>query len=187
MSIYLIDYENTSVSGLDGISSLCENDSIYIFYSENADRLTFGLHRRLSECKAKVNYMKVETETKNSLDFQLVSYLGFLINENKDATYFIVSKDKGFGSVSKFWIKRKIRVNCAINATGKNVLDENLDIKSTLKDILDCKHIEIVVGFIQKYKTKQGLNNALVTQFKSEKAGEIYKVLKPFIADKKGK
>lgn len=187
MSIFLIDYENTSVSGLDGLSNLCENDSVYIFYSENADKLTFGLHRRLSECKAKVNYMKVETETKNSLDFQLVSYLGFLIYENKDATFFVVSKDKGFSSVSKFWTKRRIEVKCAINATGKNVQDENIDIKSTLKDILDSKHIEMVMGYIQKYKTKQGLNNALVTQFKSEKAGEIYKVLKPYIADKKGK
>ena len=41
-------------------------------------------------------------------------------------------------------------------------------------------------GFIEKYKTKQGLNNALVRKFGNARGGELYQKLKPLIADKKG-
>ena len=34
--IYLIDYENVSYSGLDGIEKIAPNDIIYLFYSKSA-------------------------------------------------------------------------------------------------------------------------------------------------------
>ena len=47
--------------------------------------------------------------------------------------------------------------------------------------------MDIVVKYIQQYKTKLGINNALAKQFKdSKKASEIYNAIKPLIADKKG-
>ena len=56
MNYYLVDYENVKSHGLDGITSLDSSDVLVIFYSENADSLTFGLHRRLNESKAKISY-----------------------------------------------------------------------------------------------------------------------------------
>ena len=44
----------------------------------------------------------------------------------------------------------------------------------------------MVTGFLQKYKTKQGVNNALVKELGTTKAGELYKLLKPYMNDKKG-
>ena len=41
------------------------------------------------------------------------------------------------------------------------------------------------MGMIDKYKTKQGLNNALMKQFDNKKTSEIYRVIKPYIANKK--
>ena len=87
MSIFLVDYENVSASGLDGLEKLTEEDVVYIFYTENADRLTFDAHRRLLESRAAVRYYKVESGTKNALDFQLVSFLGYLIRENGGSAY----------------------------------------------------------------------------------------------------
>ena len=52
MNYFLVDYENVRVSGLDGLAKLTENDVVIIFYSVNADSLTFGLHRRINESKA---------------------------------------------------------------------------------------------------------------------------------------
>ena len=40
---------------------------------------------------------------------------------------------------------------------------------------------------ISKYKTKQGINNALVKKYGSEDAGVIYKSIRPMLAGKKGK
>lgn len=186
MAIFLIDYENVGVAGLDGLTKLQETDTIYIFYSENADRLTFGLHKRLSESKAEINYMKIGIGSKNALDFQLASFLGYLAGTSPGSKFYIVSKDKGFDCLTKFWEKRKVRVSMAVSLTGKNMEEEISDLESSLKNIIDVKYLSMVTGFLQKYKTKQGVNNALVKELGTTKAGELYKLLKPFMTDKKG-
>lgn len=47
--------------------------------------------------------------------------------------------------------------------------------------------VKRIFGYIKKYKTKQGINNALVKRYRSEKAGEIYKIVKPLLVNKKGR
>ena len=54
LTYYLIDYENVKTHGLDGISGLGREESVCLLYSENADTVTFGLHRRLSEANAQI-------------------------------------------------------------------------------------------------------------------------------------
>lgn len=100
LNYYLVDYENVNKTGLNGVAKLDKDDVVCIFYSENADSLTFGLHRRLNESAAEIIYKKVVIGNKNALDFQLSSYLGYIIHENesegKQYDYYIVSKDKAF-------------------------------------------------------------------------------------------
>ena len=110
MNYYLVDYENVNVSGLNGISKLTENDIVTIFYSENANTLTFGMHRRINELKACIKFQKVAVKEKNALDFQLCSYLGYLIRdkmteENLNNSYFIVSNDNGYSILPDYWKK----------------------------------------------------------------------------------
>ena len=190
MNYYLVDYENVKSHGLDGITSLDENDALVIFYSENADRLTFGLHRRLNESKAKISYQKVDVGTKNALDFQLATYLGYLVrdNEGKESTYYIVTKDQGFSSLVNYWKRRKINVSLIVDLSGRDVQKEKNDLRVQVEKVVsDEAVVDIVVKYIQQYKTKLGINNALAKEFKdSKKASEIYNAIKPLIADKKG-
>lgn len=190
MNYYLVDYENVKSHGLDGITSLDENDVLVIFYSENADSLTFGLHRRLNESRAKISYQKVDVGTKNALDFQLATYLGYLVrdNEGKESSYYIVTKDQGFSSLVNYWKKRKINVSLIVDLSGRDVQKEKNDLRVQVEKVVsDEAVVDIVVKYIQQYKTKLGINNALAKQFKdSKKASEIYNAIKPLIADKKG-
>ena len=105
MAIYMIDYENVKTGGLNGISRLTAEDRVIIFYSENANRLTFDLHRRLMECPAQIEYREVTVGGHNALDFQLVTYLGYLIAQNPTGQYLIISYDRGFEYVVNFWRK----------------------------------------------------------------------------------
>lgn len=193
MNYYLVDYENVTTHGLDGITMLSSEDVVCIFYSENADRITFGLHRRLNEAAAKIIYQEVEVGTKNALDFQLASYLGYIIHENKDkeVSYFIVSKDQGFSSLVHYWKKQKIDISLVLDLSGKNEEAIQSELKSRVEQLItDKEEVNIVVKLIQQYKTKQGLNNALMKQFPSKdnkKASEIYTAIKPLIAGKKGR
>ena len=187
MSTFLVDYENVSASALKGLENLTQSDTVYIFYTENADRLTFDAHRRLLESSAVLRYFKVETGTKNALDFQLVTFLGYLIHDAKAEAYYIISKDNGFDSVLKFWNGQGVKVLRIAKLDVENTCQENEELNKKLQELLaEETEVRLVMGMIQKYKTKQGLNNALMKQFDNKKTSEIYRVIKPYIANKKG-
>ena len=103
MAVYMIDYENVKTGGLNGISRLTDADRVIIFYSENANRLTFDLHQRLMASTAQIEYREVSVGGHNALDFQLVTYLGFLIAQEPNGQYLIISNDRGFEYVVNFW------------------------------------------------------------------------------------
>ena len=103
MSIFLIDYENVHTSAFAGLEALTEEDRIVVFYTNNSDSLTFSLMQRLMNAKARIDYLRVASGGKNSLDFQLCSYLGYLIGTNHDTRFCIVSRDKGFVTMLSFW------------------------------------------------------------------------------------
>lgn len=103
MSVFLIDYENVRTAAFNGLEDLNESDRVIIFYTGNSDNLTFSLMERLISAKAEVEYKKVNCGGKNSLDFQLCSYLGYLIGTSRDTRFCIVSRDKGFLSMLSLW------------------------------------------------------------------------------------
>ena len=132
MAYYLIDFENVKSRGMEGVELLTEEDTVCIFYSDNADSMTFDLHRKLNETKADIIYHKVAVGTKNALDFQLATYLGYLIcgqqNEGIHPNYFIVTKDNGFTSLMVYWKAQGVPVRIIRNLLwGKNpVAEQNL-------------------------------------------------------------
>lgn len=132
MAYYLIDFENVKSRGMEGVELLTEEDTVCIFYSDNADSMTFDLHRKLNETKANIIYHKVAVGTKNALDFQLATYLGYLIcgqqREGIHPNYFIVTKDNGFTSLMVYWKAQGVPVRIIRNLLwGKNpVAEQNL-------------------------------------------------------------
>lgn len=118
MATYLVDYENTHYLG--GISGLSENDTVVVFYTQNSSSLSFDAHKEILQAQAKILYKYVDNGGKNALDFQLSTYLGCLIGEKQadEQQLYIVSKDKGFYYVSKFWEREKgIRVTVVPSLT----------------------------------------------------------------------
>ena len=132
MSYYLIDFENVKSRGMEGVDLLTEEDTVCIFYSDNADSMTFDLHRKLNETKAQIIYHKVAVGTKNALDFQLATYLGYLICEQQregiHPDYYIVTKDNGFTSLMVYWKAQGVPVRIIRNLLwGRNqTVEQNL-------------------------------------------------------------
>ena len=201
---YLVDLENVKNDGLLGMETLSEEDFLIIFYSKNANSISIDNHMKLELAKAKKEYIETKISTNNALDFQLVTYLGFLIAKYPDSSFAIISKDRGYEAVTQFWKNKKINItilydlrhaqptplpkNDAIlpNKTQpQNSKTLNKDLEALLPTHKD--KITFIKSTIEKYKTKQGVNNALVKKYKSETAGVIYKAIKPLIKDKKGR
>lgn len=188
MSEYFVDFENVGSAGLSGISksNLNATDVFYVFYSDNSKNITIDLYKEIQKVTAKIIFVKVKVGSANALDFQLSSYLGYLIKENPEKKFFIISKDKGYDSVCDFWKGRQTVIK---RIDSINSIDRDKDaVAKALTGIVSEKDALKVYNIICNLKTKQGINNNLMKSFpsdKNEKASKIYKAIKPFITDKK--
>lgn len=97
--IFLVDTENVNITALSSAHKLNEEDLIILFVTERTNTFQFGREDlKCIDTKANILKINVATGVKNSLDFQLVSYLGLIIGEHRYEAnnYYIISKDKGF-------------------------------------------------------------------------------------------
>lgn len=195
MSTYLIDFENTKSAGMQGVNDLSAKDKIYVFYSRNADTISVELHQQLLACKAEINFSLVTVGGKNSLDFQLVTFLGYLLGKEPNEKYIIVSGDEGFSYAVNFWKERKANVvlSGSIKKSGSSGSVQNPQKKNEpnkadqqiISLFSDKDVIQTVTSYISKYKTKQTVYQALVKKYSQKKGLEIYKKIKPLIKNKK--
>lgn len=94
---YLIDLENVNSQGFEGAGSLEEGDELIVFYSDKADTLKIQIITQLLSTKADIKFYKCRNGIMNAMDFDIVSVLGIVYNDERD--FVIISKDKGFDVV----------------------------------------------------------------------------------------
>ncbi len=117
MAVYLVDFENVSSAGISGIQKLTKEDKVYIFYTVNASNMSFAAHLNLLSSPAEVVYYNVASGGKNALDFQLASFLGYLICQGKEKKFCIISNDRGFEYVKTFWERNGIAADISISGS----------------------------------------------------------------------
>ncbi|MBQ1877823.1 MAG: hypothetical protein II161_03310, partial [Erysipelotrichaceae bacterium] len=98
-----------------------------------------------------------------------------------DKQYCIVTKDMGYNCLVSFWNKENVSVSIVPNVHPINTAPADPALINS--DSVE----EEVKKIIANYKTKQGINNALVKKYGTTRGGEIYKSIKPMIKDKKGR
>lgn len=115
---FLVDSENVNDNWLMLFDMADEDDEIVVFYTKKSPHMSYMSVIRLME-NNKINIRFEESyEGTNALDFQLVSYMGYLMgcagsfSENKcDASsaescadeYIIMSNDTGYDPAVRFW------------------------------------------------------------------------------------
>lgn len=117
MAVYLVDFENVTSAGISGIQKLTKEDKVYIFYTVNASSMSFAAHLNLLSSPAEVVYYNVASGGKNALDFQLASFLGYLICQGKEKKFCIISNDRGFEYVKTFWEKNGVAADISISGS----------------------------------------------------------------------
>lgn len=121
MGFYFIDYENVHTDGFIGVEELDENDSIILMYTEQCKGCSWDLLEKITKNKIGLEILKVDTGSKNALDFQLSSYLGYILaqNSDKNCKYYIVSKDSGYDRIVEFWNNRGNKITRVPNLSRK--------------------------------------------------------------------
>lgn len=206
---YLIDFENVNMEGLDGSDKLEKNDRIYVFgTSKTKIRFESDIPNH-----GKAKWVQFEVPIGNqSVDMHIVSYVGFLIGQYADSKckIVIVSKDKDYDNIIKFWMgySKGIRISRTksiknalqksttkqvqkqpIKGANKYIRDEITAMGNNVRMILvgygyPTKKASYVASRVNKYLGNQDgkmmIQNALKEEYGSEGI-DMYNVIKPFI------
>lgn len=111
---YLVDSENVNDNWLMLLDLSDETDKIIVFYTKNSPHMSYSSVIKLLGCTREIKFEECN-EGNNALDFQLISYLGYLMKneELKDSEFIVMSNDTGYDPAVNFWKKK--RLSCKQN------------------------------------------------------------------------
>lgn len=187
--VYLVDSENIS-NWMDILPYLSKRDRVIVFHTDNSPKLSVRDSLILSDYVDKVSEEYCVSGS-NALDFQLSSHLGFLIRSAPKTEYVILSNDKGYFPLTKYWDERGADVRLSnIKDTLKRLKtcgdsDESyedgvISIKSE-KGLVVLSHEEPKLKKVIKETRGESVNfhNSLVKEFGATRGLELFKALKP--------
>lgn len=104
---FFIDFENVRGAGIEGLNEIEEDDVVYLFHGDND---SFPIRFLTSERFKNISFIKCNVGTKNAMDFQLISYMGYKLMDPYLDSFVVVSKDKGYDSTINFWIQKRFKI-----------------------------------------------------------------------------
>ena len=188
--VYLVDTENVGTAWKELLPQKGAKDVIILFYTENSPGISYVDLNVIRAYPSSFD-MVLCYPGKNGLDFQMVSYLGYLIKTAPKTEYVIISNDTGYDAAVKFWCDREIEV-CRKSKSEltapKNRQENDDDVRIMLKQLLTEgsyteEELEKVYEVLRNYSVKQlqELYFALQKEFGAPLGMDIYRQLKPKI------
>lgn len=119
MRLFLIDYENVNSTGMRGIGQVAPDDRVILFYSQAANTLSFEIMDEMMSANIVPERICLSHSGKNALDFQLVTFLGYLVAQKKADEYYIISCDAGYQSAITFcreYLGAKVQMKPTVRA-----------------------------------------------------------------------
>ena len=162
---YLVDYENTGPSGLNGAEKLSKKDRVLIFCSQsNGAKIS-------SDFLSKFNHLHLKVfsvpQKKQSVDMHIMSYLGYLVGKKNGSRFVIVSKDSDYDDVMKFWkdnkgavIGRQQAISCKAVQLAAN--DSPRKNKSPEKKVAVAKEAKLLTKTEFNCKIQKALSKAKI-------------------------
>ena len=124
--VLLIDFENIQNINLEQIEKF--DYRIYVFIGESQNKIPFVLVKPAQKLGVKLEWIKIDGNGANALDFHIAYYLGNQIEKNPDSEYVILSKDKGFDPLVRFITKKNVkcrRINSIIEIAPSRTSDDH--------------------------------------------------------------
>lgn len=192
---YLVDTENVGTIWNLLLRPLSKQDNLILFYTENSPGISyFDLDAIIKENKT---FELIScNKGKNALDFQLISYLGYLLKSAAKTEYTIISNDTGYDPVVKFWKDKgyvvtrmtvsQLKSRKAVEGMEQKV--GNKEMVERLSDILDSKFdidIEEVGSILCCHSSEklQQIHGQLAHTFGQTIGSAVYKELKPYLPE----
>ena len=170
--VLLIDYENIQNINLEQIEKA--DYRIYVFIGASQNKIPFDLVKSAQKLGGKLEWIKIDGNGSNALDFHVAYYLGNQIERNRDNEYVILSKDKGFDPLVRFITKQNVkckRINSIIEISSPQQSKEhNNEYRKVLENL---KKIEKVKRPRKRNTLKQHVKSLLGKTLSDEMFNEI--------------
>lgn len=190
---FLIDTENVGSTWVN-LFDQSERRDFYIFVTANAKNLNYSILHEITENKLKHSYKIIDCSTgKNSLDFCLSSYLGYLIGKGTANSYIVVSEDTGYDGMIALWKSEGVdvkRIDTKAHLRQKRFIKKKPEKKETQepkKKITKEKKKDSEVRVIKKRetptpkKTKANPKEELLTKTLKNSSNEEIKSVKKIL------
>ena len=190
---YLVDTENVGTVWKKILPELKKNDSLILFYTQNSPGVSYHALNEILSYGATFEMIEGYTG-RNALDFQIVTYLGYLLKSASKTEYTIVSNDAGYDAVIKFWTERDYQVNRLttekiLNLSKKETLpeEESQSAREMISKIIGRKDENEITDLYDLIlplspKDKQGLHVALTKKY-GQNGTVLYRQLKPSMVE----
>ena len=103
----LIDYENVQPKNLEILKG--HEFIVKVFVGSKQTKVPIELATALQGFGDKAEYIQIEGNGPNALDFHIAYYMGKIAAEDPDAFFHVISKDKGFDPLIRHLKSKKIR------------------------------------------------------------------------------
>ena len=108
---YMVDSENVGTKWIPYLKeNIKKTDRVFLFYTDKSPTIPCGKLNDLTLFIHQIQSIHCYNKTANALDFQLCSYLGYLIRGGSKSSYCILTNDKGFDAAVSFWAEKGIKI-----------------------------------------------------------------------------
>lgn len=130
----LIDYENVQPDAMSIIHG--EHFKVMVFVGSSQTKVSFEVASSLQKMGDRAEYIKINGNGPNALDFHIAYYIGVIAAEKPDTYFHIISKDSGFDPLiahlktKKIFACRSPSINDipAVKAANANGAGDKIDV-----------------------------------------------------------
>lgn len=180
--VFLIDVENVGVKGLSSIERTVSNrDKVIVFHSYiHGDDISESIMEKIRNKAGVYEVIKTYTHTKNAIDFQICTYLGYMVKQEiTGTTYYVVSSDKGYQASLEFL--KKLEPAAKIKQISSTLeVAEEIDAIAEIKNILSGfskKAISVTTTAMQCTDSLSDYHNYICLKLKDD-GPKIYNLTK---------
>lgn len=140
----LVDFENVQPDNLSLLNG--GRFKVKVFLGKNQTKISVETARALQALGSDAEYIQIEGNGKNALDFHIAYYIGRLAAEAPESCFYIISGDSGFGPLVKHLNAQKVEcVRCSSIAeipgikTAKATAEASERVDAVIRDLVRLK------------------------------------------------
>lgn len=160
----LVDFENVQPDNVGILNG--RSFKIKVFVGASQVKIPFELARALHAFGPDAEYIKIEGNGRNALDFHIAYYIGRLAAENPEASFYVISKDTGFDPLIKHLKAQGI--SCQRSKSIPDIFESKLSSSEPIADNVDAIIANLVRRKTAKPKTLKTLRGTINALFKNK-------------------